>query len=137
MLSLLLVLWSADAPRAIQPPQPPPFKEEDRLDTRAGPVILEKREDAPGWRVRLKDRTLVENEDDELGLWEVFEGDEGHDYVIVEHSTGGIACPYQFRVIDVESRGEPRVSEEFGSCLEPSKTRLYGSSLVLEMRAYI
>jgi hypothetical protein len=30
-----------------------------------------------------------------------------------------------------------RVSEEFGSCLDPKRTRLYGNALVLEMPSHI
>jgi hypothetical protein len=112
--------------------------EDDRLVTRRGAMILEKIDTGAQttWRVRFKDRTLVESDSDELGLWELFEGDAGYDYVIVKRSSGGIACPYMFRVVEVSPRGATGVSEEFGSCVDPSRTRLYGSALVLEMPAY-
>jgi hypothetical protein len=141
VLQLILVLLLGGAQRAaVQPPQAKPsWDEEDRIKNRRGPVILEKSEggDPRQWRVRLKDRTLVETEGDELGLWEWFEGDDGYDYAIVQKSTGGIACPYQFRVVEIDPRGGARVSDEFGSCLQPSKTRLYGNALVLEMPPHV
>jgi hypothetical protein len=141
MLSLLLALFLGGQARGTaQPPTPTVnWEEEDRLDTRRGALVLEKgeRDGTKRWRVRLKDKTLVEQELDELGLWELFKGDDGYDYVTVEHSTGGIACPYQFRVVEIGPKGETRVSEEFGSCLEPTKTLLYGNALVLEMPPYI
>ena len=141
MLSLLLALsLGGQARPAAQSPKPQVhWEEEDRLVTRRGAVILEKgeRDSTKMWRVRLKDKTLVELEDDELGLYESFEGDDGHDYVTVQHSTGGIACPYQFRVVEISPKGVTGVSEEFGSCLQPAKTLLYGDALVLEMPAHI
>ena len=79
----------------------------------------------------------VSTEYDELGLWELFEGDDDRDYVIVRRASGGIACPYQFRVIEVGAKGFVRVSDEFGSCLDPKRTALYGNALVLDMPDYI
>jgi hypothetical protein len=123
-----------------QSPQPAiAWEEDDRLATRYGAVVLEKSdEERPNhWRVTLNGRVLAETEDDELGLWESFEGDDDHDYVIFRRSTGGIACPYYFRVVETGPKGLVILSEEFGSCLDPKRTALYGSSLVLDMSAYI
>jgi hypothetical protein len=115
------------------------WSEDDRLATRQGPVVLEKAGDAdpPRWRISLNGKTLVETEWDRLGLWESFEGDDDRDHVIVRRASGGIACPYQFRVIEARPGGRVRVSEEFGSCVDPTRTRLYGNALVLEMPRYI
>ena len=120
-----------------QPAQPasPEWEEEDQLATRYGAVLLEKVADdhPPRWRVTFNGRTLAETEYDELGLWELFEGDDGHDYVVFRRASGGIACPYQFRVVEAGPNGQVTVSDEFGSCLDPKRTRLYGKALVLEM----
>jgi hypothetical protein len=115
------------------------WSEDDRLATRQGPVILEKAAEADPsrWRITLDGKTLVETELEPLGLWESFEGDDDRDHVIVRRASGGIACPYQFRVIEARSGGRVRVSEEFGSCLDPKRTRLYGTSLVLDMPSHI
>jgi hypothetical protein len=115
------------------------WSEDDRLATRQGPVVLEKAgdDDPPRWRISLNGKTLVETEWDRLGLWESFEGDDDRDHVIVRRASGGIACPYQFRVIEARPGGRVRVSEEFGSCVDPTRTRLYGNALVLEMPRYI
>jgi hypothetical protein len=139
VLTLLTFMTPSMPAHAQAQPARPTMEEDDRLVTRHGPVVLEKSEEgAPKqWRVRLNDRTLVETEDDELGLWELFEGDDGRDYVIMRRSSGGIACPYQFRVIEAGPKGAVRVSDEFGSCLDPQKTTLYGNTLVLEMRSHI
>lgn len=136
--AILLSGLSAQAPPASQPAAVP-MEEDDRLKTRYGAVILEKSEDASlaRWRIRLDERTLVETEDDKLGLWELFEGDGGFDYVIIRRDSGGIACPYQFRVIELDSSGKVSLSDEFGSCLDPKRTRLYGGALVLDMSAYV
>ena len=106
------------------------WSEDDRLATRQGPVILEKAGDAnpPRWRITLDGKIIVETEWDPLGLWEIFEGDDDRDHVIVRRASGGIACPYQFRVIETRPGGRLLVSEEFGSCLDPSRTRLYGNA---------
>jgi hypothetical protein len=115
------------------------WSEDDRLATRQGPVVIEKAgdDDPPRWRISLNGKTLVETEWDRLGLWESFEGDDDRDHVIVRRASGGIACPYQFRVIEARPGGRVRVSEEFGSCVDPTRTRLYGNALVLEMPRYI
>jgi hypothetical protein len=39
-------------------------------------------------------------------------------------------------VIEVGPKAAVRISDEFGSCVDPGKTRLYGDALVIEMRAY-
>jgi hypothetical protein len=133
-LFLLLALLAAQPAK----PAAPQWEEEDQLATRYGAVVLEKLEDdsAPRWRVTFNGRTLAETEYDELGLWELFEGDDGHDYVIFRRSSGGIACPYQFRVVEAAPNGQVLLTEEFGSCLDPKRTRLYGNSLVLDMDMY-
>jgi hypothetical protein len=136
MTPLVLVALIASS----QPAQPaaPAWEEEDRLVTRQGPVVLEKLpdENTPRYRVTFNGRTLVETEDDALGLWELFEGD-GRDYVIFRRASGGIACPYQFRVVETGPKGLVILSEEFGSCLDPKRTRLYRDAMVLDMSAYI
>ena len=133
LILLIALLWQPATPAAV------PWEEDDRLVTHYGPVVLEKatEEDPPRFRVTLNGRTLAETEDDALGLWELFEGDDGRDYVIFRRASGGIACPYQFRVVEVGPKGLVRLSEEFGSCLDPKRTRLYGDALVLDMSAYI
>ena len=121
------------------PPAAPQWTEEDQLATRYGAVVLEKAADdnPPRWRVTFGGRTLAETEHDELGPWELFEGDDGHDYVIFRRSSGGIACPYQFRVVEASPNGQVILSDEFGSCLDPKRTRLYGNSLVLDMDMHV
>jgi hypothetical protein len=132
-LGLLLLAPGSMAQPAID------WSEDDRLATRQGAVVLEKAGEADPrrWRITLNGKTLVETEDDELGLWESFEGDDDRDHVIIRRASGGIACPYQFRVIEARPAGHVRVSEEFGSCLDPKRTRLYGSALVLDMPSHI
>src|SRR5262245_35766485 len=113
MLPLILLL----ALFVSQPAKPaaPEWEEDDRLVTHYGPVVLEKatEETPPRYRVTLNGRTLAETEDDELGLWELFEGDDAHDYVIFRRASGGIACPYQFRVLEVGPKELTMLSEEF------------------------
>ena len=135
MIPLILLITLLQPAR----PEASAWEEEDRLVTHHGPVILEKipEDDAPRYRIRFNQRTLAETEDDELGLWELFEGDDGHDYVIFRRASGGIACPYQFRVVEVGPNGLVILSEEFGSCVDPKRTRLYGDAMVLDMTAYI
>lgn len=136
-LALSLVV-GVRAARAQDQARPAP-EEEDRLGTRYGAVILTRAGEAPlaSWDVTFNGKSLVSTEYDELGLWELFEGDDDRDYVIVRRASGGIACPYQFRVIEVGAKGFVRVSDEFGSCLDPKRTALYGNALVLDMPDYI
>jgi hypothetical protein len=139
-LALLLLAALLALPSARSMAQPPvDWSEEDRLATRQGPVILEKAEEAnpPRWRITFNGKIAAETEFDALGLWEVFEGDDDRDHVIFRRASGGIACPYQFRVIETRPGGRVLVSEEFGSCLDPKRTRLYGRALVLDMPAHI
>lgn len=119
--------------------QQPAWEEEDRLATRYGAVVLDKMEDANPrrFRVTLNGKTLADTEFDELELWESFEGDDDQDYVIFKRDSGGIACPYQFRVAQVGPKGLVILTDEFGSCLDPKRTRLYGNALVLDMPAYV
>jgi hypothetical protein len=111
--------------------------EADRVDTRYGPLVLHKI-DTPtqtNWRISHNDRTLVETDYDALSLDRVVKGRD-RDLVLVERATGGIACPYYYRVIEVISPTASIVSDEFGSCLQPRKARLYADALVIEMPAY-
>jgi hypothetical protein len=122
---------------------------DDTLKTRHGLLYVLKREapDVGGvWELKLKGRVLVRSEGIELALWKcplppcpraLFAGDDGREYAIVEKVSGGIACPFKFLVLELQGGDKTRVSEEFGSCLEPSGTRLVGDALVLEMPAYI
>jgi hypothetical protein len=40
-------------------------------------------------------------------------------------------------VIELRAKDAVIVSEEFGSCLDPRKTRLYGDAVVLEMPSHV
>ena len=135
LFGLVCLALLSSVPPGARAESPRADGEEDRLVTRYGPVLLVRRGDGAdaGWNVTLHGRVLIESETDELGLWELFEGDDDRDYVITMRSSGRIACPYQFRVIEAGTRGFVHVSEEFGSCLEPKRIRLHGNALVLDM----
>jgi hypothetical protein len=114
-------------------------QEGTRVATRYGVVAVDTvlaSDSTPLWRLRFQDCVLVELEYDRLDIEEIVPVGE-HDDVLVRRSTGGIACPFQFLVLEVAPGGRTRLSPEFGSCLEPARVWRDGEALVLEMPAYI
>jgi hypothetical protein len=56
--------------------------------------------------------------------------------VIIVENSGGIACPSQVVIVELNKAGVVKTSEEFG-CLPPEKTRLVNDKVVIEINPYI
>jgi len=53
-------------------------------------------------------------------------------YVLLQHNTGGTACPAVYRVLDLGG-AVPAVSPEFGTCSDVAEGRLDGAALTVSM----
>jgi hypothetical protein len=60
----------------------------------------------------------------------------GRDHVLVAINSGGIACPTQFVIIDLEKSGRHRKSPEFGSCSSVMTARMRKDAVVAETPVY-
>jgi hypothetical protein len=112
----------------------------ERRETRNGTLVVERGVDAdevPRDRLRLDGETVLEAEYDRLGIEGVFEGATRRDHVVVRRSTGGIACPYLYAVLELEPPGKRTLSPEFGTCREASSIRLVGAALLFTMPAHM
>src|SRR5215510_12545778 len=69
-----------------------------------------------------------------MELKEVLKGNN-RDFVIVVENSGGIACPSQVVIVELNKAGVVKTSEEFG-CVPPEKTRLVNDKVVIEINPY-
>src|ERR1051326_1483178 len=66
-------------------------------------------------RLLFKGNEIFRYEGQSIEILGVLKG-RGIDYVVVATNSGGIACPSQVVIIELSPSGQPKVSEEFGSC---------------------
>lgn len=85
--------------------------------------------------VKFKEKVALSYEGEGLELGYQFQRDHS-DILIFEGSTGGIACPYDYFILEIENNKDPVVSKRFGSCSEIADTRTEGQAIILEMPAY-
>ncbi len=83
-----------------------------------------------------KDKKILEYEGHSLEIEEVLQG-RGRDFVVIVEHSGGIACPAQMVIVELNASGGHTVSDEFGTCLPPAEVRLMGDKLVIEMSPYV
>ena len=90
---------------------------------------------------RLKHRLLfngnpiLEYVGESLEIGETLRGND-RDFVIVVENSGGIACPSQIVIVELDKTGAVKTSEEFGTCLLPEVVRLVNDKVVIEMYPY-
>src|SRR5215207_2689090 len=71
------------------------------------------------WELRLGRRTVLQTEGESFVHFEAFFPNLSQGEVaVVSFSSGGNACPAQFRVVRVVSADRVEVSEEFGDCAD-------------------
>jgi hypothetical protein len=87
------------------------------------------------YRLFFRNKQILEYEGHSLELKEVLKGNN-RDFVIVVENSGGIACPSQVVIAELNKAGEVKTSEEFG-CLPPEKTRLVNDKVVIEINPYV
>src|SRR5262245_42617364 len=87
-------------------------------------------------RLLLNKKEVFKYEGLSIVILEVLKG-AGLDYIIVQVSSGGIACPFQVVIVEVYKSGKHTVSEEFGSCNEPGVLRVVNGRVIVETDTYV
>lgn len=82
-----------------------------------------------------KGKLILEYVGASLEIEEVLEGD-GRDFVIVVENSGGIACPSQIVIVELDKAGAVKTSDEFGTCLPPEEVNLLNDKVVIVMYRY-
>jgi len=86
-------------------------------------------------KLLFKGKQILEYDGESLEVKEALKGNN-RDFVIVVENSGGIACPSQVVIVELNKAGVVKTSEEFG-CLPPEKTRLVNDKVVIEMGMYV
>ena len=86
-------------------------------------------------KLLFRGKRILEYDGESLELKEVLKGNN-RDFVVVVENSGGIACPSQVVIVELNKAGVVKTSEEFG-CLPPEKTRLVNDKVVIEINPYI
>jgi len=85
-------------------------------------------------KLLFKGKQILEYDGESLEVKEALKGTD-RDFVIVVENSGGIACPSQVVIVELNKAGVVKTSEEFG-CLPPEKTRLVNDKVVIEINPY-
>ena len=86
-------------------------------------------------RLLFKGNPILEYVGESLEIEETLQGSD-RDFVIVVENSGGIACPSQIVIVELDKTGAVKTSEEFGACLPPEVVRLVNDKVVIEMYPY-
>lgn len=86
-------------------------------------------------RLFFRDKQILEYVGESLEIEETLEGKD-RDFVIVVENSGGIACPAQVVIIELDKTGAVKTSDEFGTCLPPEEVRLINGRVIIEMFPY-
>lgn len=76
--------------------------------------------------------TLVQYESGES-----YQSSESRDFVLVEIQSGGIACPFQYAVVETAKSHAPAVSGTFGSCGEMEQADVRGEAFIVTIGPYV
>lgn len=104
--------------------------------SRFGKLII-KTDEADNLKHKLifKGNPILEYVGQSLEIEETLQGND-RDFVIVVENSGGIACPSQIVILELDKTGVAKTSEEFGTCLPPEVVRLVNNKVVIEMNPY-
>jgi len=112
------------------------FGQQDEAVSRFGKLNVETDEtDNSKHKLLFRGKQILEYEGLTLDIEKVLKGNN-RDFVIVGENSGGIACPSQVVIVELNKAGVVKTSEEFG-CLPPEKTRLVNDKVVIEMGMYV
>lgn len=123
LFALLLVAVSAGA------------KEAARASSRFGRIELRTGVEGSGAELLFRGKVIFECGGDSAEIHSVLHG-VNRDHVIVAIHSGGIACPTQFVIVDLEKSGRHRRSPEFGSCSPLLTARMQNDAVVAETPVY-
>src|SRR5262245_14573869 len=92
--------------------------------SRFGKLIIKTDETDPlKHKLFFKGKRILEYVGESLEIEERLEGNQ-RDFVIVVENSGGIGCPSQIVVVELDKSGVGKISDEFGTCLAPEAVRL-------------
>src|SRR5262245_33968704 len=104
--------------------------------SRYGMVEIKDDDDRLKHRLLIDGKEVFQYEGESIQIVDVLKG-TGVDYLVVGAYSGGIACPMQVVIVEVNKSGEHNVSKEFGACTEPTKTTLVNGRVTMQMPSHI
>lgn len=128
---------NAEEAQALASGEDEPKLPADRLETRRGTLAIEADpDDEFAFWATLDGERLVKLEGDRATIVAHL-GQGARDVALLETGSGGIACPYQYRFLDLRPHRVPVLSEEFGSCAAWEDAAFEGTRVVIRMPAYV
>jgi hypothetical protein len=105
------------------------------VEARYGKVEVESSEDGLTHSVSVNGSTVFQYEGHAVSL-ETYLSGRNRDWVLAELQSGGIACPFQYRLIELRKGHAPVVSEEFGSCGSWDTADVRGEAVIVRVLGY-
>jgi hypothetical protein len=109
--------------------------ESEPIQARYGKVEVESSEDASTHSVRVNGSVVFEYEGRAVSLEAYLSGGK-NDWVLAELQSGGIACPFQYRLIELGEGRAPVTTNEFGSCGSWDTADVQGGAVVVRILGY-
>jgi hypothetical protein len=109
---------------------------QEETNNRFGKLVIKTDEtDNLKHKLLFKGNQILEYMGESLKIEETLTGND-RDFVIVVENSGGIACPSQIVIVELDKTGVVKTSKEFGTCLPPEVVRLVNHRVVIEMFPY-
>jgi hypothetical protein len=105
------------------------------VETRYGTVEMESAEDGLTHSISVSGSVVFQYEGLALSL-EAYLSSKTRDWVLAELQSGGIACPFQYRLIELRKGRTPVLSEEFGSCGVWDTADVRGDAVIVKILGY-
>lgn len=105
------------------------------METRYGTVEVESAEDGLTHSISVDGSAVFQYEGHAVSL-EAYLSSKTRDWVLAELQSGGIACPFQYRLIELRKGHAPVVSEEFGSCGSWDTSDVRGEAVIVRILGY-
>jgi hypothetical protein len=87
------------------------------------------------FEITLNGRKIYEYEGENVEIQNIFQNGK-KDLLVLEVSSGGSGCPYQFVIIEISGANSYIVSKEFGSCSDVTRSNMTRGRLILEMPSW-
>jgi hypothetical protein len=107
---------------------------QEKAVSRFGKLNIKTDETDNKHKLFFRGKQILEFEGESLELKEALKGNN-RDFVIIVENSGGVACPSQVVIVELNKAGVVKTSEEFG-CLPPEKTKLVNDKVVVEINPY-
>lgn len=101
----------------------------DTLETIAGSLSIMRVTDGEQFVVQLGDRLVARFDDYFAVSISNSRSTPDAQFVLIELTTGGNACPSTYRALEIKSNGEATLSDEFGNCSDLPSTSLRDGAL--------